>query len=327
MLIDRFNRVHDYLRISLTDKCNLRCAYCMPVDLPRGFYNGTIRMEAEEILTLAKLFVQAGVRKIRLTGGEPLVRKDAARIMRDLSTLNVELTLTTNGVYVDEFTGVFRESGIRSVNVSLDSLEGEKFQLLTKRNYFDRIMANIDLLLKEGFRVKVNMVVLKDLNHTEIPRFVAWTKSHPLHVRFIEYMPFTGNGWSHLQVYPAGDVLKLIAEHTPYEKIGDDPHDTARHYRAVGHTGTFALINTMSQPFCSTCNRMRLTADGKMKNCLFSKGEVDLLSALRNGEDPEPLIRLCVQHKEKERGGQLVQDFNQVQPLSIRNRSMVAIGG
>ncbi len=327
MLIDRFNRLHDYLRISLTDKCNLRCAYCMPVDLPKGFYKGMTRMDADEILTLATIFVKSGVRKIRLTGGEPLVRKDVSRIIRDLATLDVELTLTTNGVYVDEFIAVFQEAGIRSVNVSLDSLEGDKFLLLTKRDYFDRVMSNIDLLLKEGFRVKVNMVVLKDLNHKEIPRFIAWTKDHPLHVRFIEYMPFTGNGWSHLQVFPAGELLKLVARHTPFEKIGDDPHDTARHYRAEGHTGTFALINTMSQPFCSTCNRMRLTADGKMKNCLFSKGEADLLSALRNGEDPEPLIRLCLLKKEKERGGQMVPDLDQVQPLSIHNRSMIAIGG
>lgn len=327
MLTDTFNRQHDYLRISLTDKCNLRCAYCMPVDFPKGFYEGMVRMDAGEIKTLASLFVKLGITKIRLTGGEPLVRKDAASIMKSLSELPAELAISTNGVYVDEFIGTFQESGIRSVNVSLDSLDAGKFQLITNRNYFNRILSNIELLLQKNFHVKVNMVVLKDLNHHEIPKFIEWTKNYPLHVRFIEYMPFTGNGWDPRKVLSEAELLSLVQQHFSFEKAADQPNDTARHYRATGHQGTFALISTMTHPFCHTCNRLRLTADGKMKNCLFSNGEADLLSALRAGEELEPLIRMCVMKKEKERGGQMNSSLDKISGKSIRNRSMIAIGG
>lgn len=327
MLTDSFNRNHDYLRISLTDKCNLRCAYCMPVDLPKGFYNGMVRMNADEIEQIATLFVKLGVKKIRLTGGEPLVRKDAASIIQRLSKLPVQLAISTNGVYVDEFINTFQQAGIRSVNISLDSLYADQFKAITNRDYFNRVMTNIELLLAAGFHVKINMVVLKDINHKEIPRFIDWTKDNPLHIRFIEYMPFSGNGWSHLQVFPVKDLLDLVSSHVSFEKLTDHPNDTARNFRATGHQGTFAFISTMSDPFCSGCNRLRLTADGKIKNCLFSKGEVDLLTALRNGEDPEPLILMCVMKKAKERGGQMNQELEKIEGTAIQNRSMVAIGG
>lgn len=327
MLTDSFNRNHDYLRISLTDKCNLRCTYCMPVDPPHGFYAGKNLMNAEEINRLAGIFVKLGVKKIRLTGGEPLIRKDVAQIIHLLSQYPVKLMLTTNGVFLDQFIEVFKQAGINSVNVSLDSLESNAFKIISQRDHFDKVMSNILLLLREGFHVKVNMVVLKELNHLEIIDFIQWTKEYPLHVRFIEYMPFRDNNWNHLQVFTAEEILSLASRKFNFYKLNDRPNDTARNFQVHDYKGTFAIISTMSDPFCSTCNRLRLTADGKMKNCLFSTGEVDLLSALRNQEDVEQLIRQCVWDKKAERGGQMDAAMEDLKADALMNRSMISIGG
>ena len=290
MLKDTFGRQHDYLRISLTDNCNFRCAYCMP-DEEIDTLPEVRLMQADEIFTLASIFTDLGVKKIRLTGGEPLIRKDAAAIMERLSSLPVELTITSNAFLADRFISTFRKAGMRSLNVSLDTLHADKFVLLTRRDKFQQVWNNIQLLLREGFRVKLNCVVMKGVNSDEICQFVELTKALPLHVRFIEFMPFDKNNWQDKRVFTWHEILEAVSEKYIFKKLTDDPHDTAKKYRVPGHMGTFAVISTMSAPFCSTCNRMRLTADGKMKNCLFSSGETDLLQALRRGEDVEQLIR------------------------------------
>ena len=288
-----FGRIHDYLRISLTDKCNLRCTYCNPVDLPKGYFAGAPRMSADEIDKIVSVFVQEGVKKIRLTGGEPLVRKDAKEIIERLSKYPVELAITTNGVFVHEFIETFKKAGIHSVNVSLDSLNKERNFSITGRDEFDRVTQNINLLLKNDFHVKVNMVVMKNVNEDEIPDFVEWTKHQPVHVRFIEFMPFAGNQWTNEKVFTYREILELISSRYAFISLPNGRNDTAKKYFVPAHKGTFAIISTMSQPFCSGCNRMRLTTDGKMKNCLFSKNEVDILGALRNGQDILPLIKHC----------------------------------
>ena len=284
-------------------------------------------MQKEEIETLAKIFVDLGVNKIRLTGGEPLVRKDAGEIIRSLSKLPVKLTLTTNASRLHDFVEILEESGVRSLNISLDTLQSEKFQLITRRNQFEKVYDNIHLLLKKDFHVKVNMVVMKGLNEDEIIDFVEWTKHEPVHVRFIEFMPFTGNWWTSNKVFPMQKMLELIKEKYEVERLADEKNDTAKGYKVPAHQGTFAIISTMSSPFCSGCNRMRLTADGKMKNCLFSEKETDLLSALRRGEDVVPLILQSVKAKAKELGGQFTADFQHLHPEEIHNRSMITIGG
>lgn len=327
MLVDSFNRKHDYLRISLTDRCNFRCTYCLPHDFP-GAYKWSDRwMTAAEIFELAAVFTRLGVRKIRLTGGEPLVRKDAGQIIGLLADLPVQLTLTTNGVLVDEFMDVFKTAGLRSINVSLDSLSREAFHRITQRDQFDRVMRNISLLLSEGYHVKLNMVVMKGVNEAEIPDFVALTRSADLHVRFIEFMPFAENGWSSEKVVSEQDILDRIRACTEVTKLQDGPHETARAWRADGHRGTFAIISTMTHPFCAGCNRLRLTADGKMKNCLFSAGEMDLLSALQAGEDVAALIHTHLWEKKSARGGQLHGLPEAIQSDQLQNRSMIAIGG
>ncbi|WP_276502353.1 GTP 3',8-cyclase MoaA [Terrimonas pollutisoli] len=326
MIVDRYHRVHNYLRISLTDNCNLRCFYCMPEE-DYEFTPASRLMQLPEIESLAKTFVDLGVNKIRLTGGEPLVRKDAKEIILALSKLPVKLTLTTNATRLHDFVDTLEQAGVKSLNISLDTLQPEKFQLITRRDQFKLVYDNIHLLMQKEFHVKVNMVVMKGLNENELLDFVEWTKQEPVHVRFIEFMPFTGNRWTSNKVFSYHEMLELIT--TKYEiiRLQEDIHDTAKAYQVPGHKGTFAVISTMSEPFCSGCNRMRLTADGKLKNCLFSKGETDLLTALRKGEDVVPLIHQSIQAKAKELGGQFNTDFEHLHAEDINNRSMITIGG
>ena len=255
------------------------------------------------------------------------MRKDAARIMLSLSELPVLLTLTTNGTRLNHFLPVLKEAGIHSINISLDTLNEKKFRFITRRDQFREIMNNIQLMLENNFHVKINMVVTRGLNELEIPEFIDWTKETPVHVRFIEFMPFNGNNWSTEQVFTWREMLDLIAEKYSFEGLDAEFHETAKKYQINGHQGTFAVISTMSAPFCGTCNRMRLTADGKMKNCLFSKNETDLLTAFRKGEDMIPLIWQCIGKKKAALGGQFTPEFREIQPGDIRNRSMITIGG
>lgn len=326
MLADRFHRTHNYLRISLTDNCNLRCFYCMPEE-DYEFTPASGLMQLHEIEELAKTFVSLGVNKIRLTGGEPLVRKDAAAIILALAKLPVTLTLTTNATRLHHYADVLQQAGIRSVNISLDTLQSDKFILVTRRDQFSQVYDNINMMIRRGFHVKVNTVVMKGFNENEITDFVAWTKENPVHVRFIEFMPFTGNRWTSNKVFTYRDILELIEKKYVVMRLQDDEHDTAKAYQVPGHKGTFAVISTMSAPFCGSCNRIRLTADGKIKNCLFSKQETDLLSALRQGQDIVPLIRENISLKARALGGQFTNDFEQLHPGQIDNRSMITIGG
>jgi len=326
MIVDKYNRVHNYLRISLTDNCNLRCFYCMPEE-DYEFTPANRLMQADEIVELAKIFVANGVSKIRLTGGEPLVRKDAAAIILALSKLPVTLTLTTNATRLHAFADILAEAGVQSLNISLDTLQPERFLLLTRRNQFEQVKSNIDLMIQKGFHVKVNAVVMKGLNDNEINDFVAWTKETPVHVRFIEFMPFSGNRWTSNKVFTLHEILEVVTQQYEINPLHNDEHDTAKSFTVPGHAGSFAVISTMSSPFCAGCNRIRLTADGKMKNCLFSKEETDLLTALRNGEDVLPLIYQSIGNKAKELGGQFTADFEHIHAEDINNRSMITIGG
>ncbi len=326
MIVDSFGRIHTYLRISLTDHCNLRCSYCMP-DEDQVFAPSSRIMQKDEILALAKIFVQEGVTKIRLTGGEPLVRKDAAEIILALSELGVSLGMTTNATRIHEFIGVMEQAGIRSVNISLDTLDADKFQIITRRDYFDRVMSNIRLLLDRQFRVKINVVVMKGINDMEIADFIRWTEKEPIDVRFIEFMPFEGNRWKSDQVFTWQQILQKVESEFPVVRLEGDEHDTAKTYSIAGFAGTFSVISTMSAPFCGSCNRMRLTADGKMKNCLFSNHEADLLSILRSGGDVLSVIRQCIQDKAPQLGGQMTVPFEELDVSAIHNRTMIAIGG
>ena len=327
MIVDQYQRVHNYLRISLTDVCNLRCKYCMPLeDYP--FMPKENLMQAAEIAQMAAVFVRLGVDKIRLTGGEPMARADFKEILTGLAKLPVSLTITTNATLLDRYLDQMIEAGMKSVNVSLDTLNREKYIELTRRDRFEVVQKNIQLAADAGLKIKINVVLMKGTNEDEILDFIALTKDKPYEIRFIEFMPFEGNKWEYQFVLSKKELLEKVG--TTYEifPLKREIHDTSEPYGIKSHLGSFAIISTMTAPFCAGCNRMRLTADGKMKNCLFSKGEVDLLTALRESGDVEGLIRKSIWNKAERLGGQMKSgSMSEIKTESLINRSMISIGG
>ncbi len=328
LLTDRYSRTHRNLRISIVDKCDLRCTYCMPED--QQFLKRDELMTREEIRTLAKLFVeQYGITKIRLTGGEPLMRPDVVNIVRDMAQLPVKLGLTTNATRLHLFLDQLISAGLKSVNISLDTFDAERFRTLSRRDGHDRVLANIEEAIDRGLHVKLNMVVMRGVNDDELLRFTELTRDRPVHVRFIEFMPFAGNLWGRERVYTYSEMLGRIGSAHTIEKLDDDPHSTAKAYRVKGWQGTFAVISTVTEPFCGNCDRLRLTAEGKLRNCLFAREETDLLSALRSGEDVSSLIEANVLAKHKMLGGlpQFNLDKQEEVLHDLSSRPMVSIGG
>ena len=329
ILLDSHGRDHAYLRISLIERCNLRCTYCMPEEgvalSPKSHL-----MTYEEIYKIAKTFSDHGVTKIRLTGGEPLIRKDIPVILEKLATLPVELSITSNAVIIDKFIDVLKANGVNKINVSLDSLDEGKFKHITRRNEFKKVYNNILLLVEEGFKVKVNAVLMKGFNDNEIIDFINFTKDLPISVRFIEFMPFDGNKWDMSKMVSYAEVMKYVNEafeNENFERLQDAANDTAKNYKIKDYKGTFAIISSVTNPFCDSCNRLRLTANGQLKNCLFSSGESDILTTLRAGKSIEPIIRKAVQAKFKVRGGMDTLKKLKEPKLHNNNRSMITIGG
>ena len=329
LLQDTHQRNHSYLRISITEKCNLRCTYCMPAEgialTPRPHL-----MTEDEIVAIAQTFVDLGVTKIRLTGGEPLVRKEAHSIIERLGQLGVQLTLTTNGLLVHDFISTFKKAGIKALNVSIDSLQKEKYKAITRRDSFNQLWNNIELLQQNDFQVKLNVVLIKGFNDNEILDFIALTKAQKLQIRFIEFMPFDGNQWNKEKLVSYAEIIEQV--HSVYSetqllRIEDQPNDTAKNYKIEGFKGSFSIISSVTNPFCSTCNRIRLTADGKLKNCLFSNSETALLPTLRAGNPIETLIYENIQSKHAMRGGMDNDAKFQNPDLFSQNRSMIKIGG
>lgn len=329
ILQDGYGRQHTYLRISLTELCNLRCTYCMPADGIQLSPKSSI-MTYDEVFKIAKTFVDNGVTKIRLTGGEPLVRRDAGVILKKLATLPVELSITSNAVIIDRFIDVLKACHVKNINVSLDSLDAEKFKNITRRNDFEKVYSNTMLLIKEGFNVKLNAVLIKGFNDNEIIDFIELTKALPISVRFIEFMPFDGNKWDKAKMVSYAEVMAKVHrsfQENQINRIQDAPNDTSKNYKIKGYKGSFAIISSVTNPFCDSCNRIRLTANGRLKNCLFSSTESDLLTPLREGESIEPIIQKAIQAKFKVRGGMDTLEKLEKPDLHNNNRSMITIGG
>ena len=326
-LLDSFGRKHNYLRVSITDSCNFRCLYCMPEE-PLSATPSSKMMSADEVFGISKIFVDSfGISKIRITGGEPLVRRDFSEIITKLATLNVKLGITTNGVILDKYFDLFEETHIRDLNISIDSLDRERFKSITKRDLYPKVWENILQSIERGFNVKLNAVVMKGINDDEILSLAELSHKYPIEMRFIEFMPFSGNLWEKNKVLPIAEMLRIVEEKYDILKMEDAFNDTSKKYKIrVDSCGQFAFISTMSDSFCGGCNRVRLTADGKMKNCLFGAEEFDLLKLYREGKDIKEAIQYGIWRKHKEKGGQ----FDKIESIDnnkIVNRSMIKIGG
>ncbi|KAI1393697.1 molybdenum cofactor biosynthesis prote [Hypoxylon trugodes] len=297
-LTDTFHRQHDYLRISLTERCNLRCVYCMPeegvpLSPPREL------LTTPEIVMLSSLFVSQGVNKIRLTGGEPTIRRDILPLMQQIGDLRShglrELCLTTNGIALHRKLDGMVEAGLTGVNLSLDTLDPWQFQIMTRRKGFEAVMKSIEKVLElnkhgAGIKLKVNAVIMRGINDREIIPFIEMTRDKDIEVRFIEYMPFDGNKWNEGKMFSYSEMLDRIREKYPnLEKIRDHKNDTSKTYRIPGFIGKIGFITSMTHNFCGTCNRLRITNDGNLKVCLFGNAEVSLRDILRESNGGEPI--------------------------------------
>jgi GTP 3',8-cyclase len=297
-LTDTHHRQHDYLRISLTERCNLRCVYCMPEE---GVPLSPARelLTTPEIIMLSSVFVSQGVTKIRLTGGEPTVRKDILPLMQQIGALRThglrELCLTTNGLSLHRKLEGMVEAGLTGVNLSLDTLDPFQFQIVTRRKGFDAVMRSIQRVLElnrlgAGIKLKINCVIMRGINDREIIPFVDMTKDQDLEIRFIEYMPFDGNKWNKRKMLSYSEMLDVIREKYPQlEKVQDHKNDTSKTWKIPGFVGKIGFITSMTHNFCGTCNRLRITNDGNLKVCLFGNAEVSLRDILRKSNNGEPI--------------------------------------
>lgn len=325
-LVDSFGRKHSYLRISLTEKCSLRCVYCMPEEgVP--LTPSEKLLTSDEIVHLATLFATFGVNKIRLTGGEPLVRKDAVDIIGRLSLIPQlrVLGITTNGLVLSKKIPELKKAGLTHINISLDTLVPEKFEFLARRKGWNVVRKSIDDALAGGFNsVKVNCVVMKGINDDELVDFVRLTESRNIEVRFIEYMPFDGNKWSKKKLVPFEEMLSVIRKQWPeLERGQDDANHTSKLFKVPGWTGRIGFITSMTEHFCGTCNRLRITADGNLKVCLFGAHEVSLRDALRSKASTDELLSIIGSAVLKKKFSHAGVD----KLSSLKNRPMILIGG
>jgi len=303
------NRTINYLRLSVTDRCNLRCVYCMPEE-GVGFVPHDQILSYEEMLRLVALSVQAGIRKVRLTGGEPLVRKGFISFLEKLSAIEDlrEISLTTNGVLLSEFASDIKRCGICRLNVSLDSLDPQKFARITGRDYLHRVLEGIKEAERHGFNpIKINVVAMRGINDDEILDFGRLTLTKPYHIRFIEFMPIgKNNSWTSDRFIPADDILNILGTLGQLESVEHNSLDgPAKRYKLQGAKGEIGLIGAISNHFCDQCNRLRLTAEGHLRGCLFSDKEIDIKTPLRLGrcdEDLLGLVRLAIDNKPKGHG-------------------------
>jgi GTP 3',8-cyclase len=304
-LLDTFGRLHDNLRISVTDRCNVRCFYCMPEDGVKFMKREEI-LSFEEIERFVRIAVSLGVTKLRVTGGEPLVRKDLAVLIRKLAAIPGvrDLSLTTNGVLLGGQAEALYEAGLRRVNVHLDTLDRERFLKITRRDELDKVLDGIEVCRKLGYHpIKINAVAVKDLVEPDLVPLARYGRERDIEIRFIEFMPLDAQGlWDRSRVLFASDIIDLLSrEIAPLVEIPDrDPRAPATDYRFADGAGRIGFIASVSRPFCLNCNRIRLTSDGKLRYCLFAIDETDVKAPLRAGASDEEIaaiVRATVRQK------------------------------
>ncbi|MHB1686226.1 MAG: GTP 3',8-cyclase MoaA [Ignavibacteriaceae bacterium] len=330
-LIDRFNRKHDYLRISLTDKCNFNCIYCNPVDHLSEKFLREQMLSYEELVRIIDLFAgRLGFKKFRFTGGEPLIRKDIFKFFQNVKQLKdkykFEIGLTTNGSLLKGNTKKLMGLGLDKLNISLDSLNPAKFFSITQKNEFKKVIDSIDEAISTGFNpLKINTVVIKNVNDDEIPGFVEYAIKKNINIRFIEFMPFGNNQWQNDGFISYGEIKKIVEMHYKLELLESPNSAVAKDYKIAGSNGTVSFISSMSDHFCSTCNRVRISSEGKFRLCLFAEGkhEINFKELFRQGLSDEEIIsmldEIIKQKWEKHPGAEELS-------LMIEN-NMLKIGG
>jgi cyclic pyranopterin phosphate synthase len=328
VLTDRYHRPIDYLRVSITDRCDLRCIYCTPLGGSPKLNHDDI-LSYEEFLHIIQVAVDMGITKVRITGGEPLVRKGVTDFCRRLAALPGlhSLSLTTNGVMLEEFAQDIYSAGIHRINISLDTLQPQKFLRITRRDEFHRVWRGIQAAETVGFNpIKINVVVMRGINEDEVLDLAKLTLERTYHIRFIEFMGLNNDSnWLHEHYVSADEILANLNGLAPLEQITSrHTNGPARHFRWPDAKGVVGIISPISHHFCPSCNRIRLTADGKLRNCLFSDQEVDIKSPLRQGAteaDLAHILRDSIDNKPEKHC--LQSDIFR----KCQNRPMVAIGG
>lgn len=329
MLVDNHGRPINYLRLAVTDRCNLRCFYCMPED-GLNWLSRTELLSYEELLRISSMLVGMGVSKIRITGGEPFVRRDLMQLLASLSALKGldELTITTNGVLTAPYVNELKRLGIRSVNLSLDTLDAARFFAITRRDEFAAVIHTLEELLKHGIDVKINTVVMEGKNTQDILPLVELTRELPVSVRFIEEMPFNGDGhrfsgiaWDHVRI-----MDEIRQSYPQLKKTVDGPFSTSYNYTISGHKGNVGVIAAYSRTFCGTCNRIRITPTGILKTCLYDDGVLNLCDQLRMGDSDEQIKQALLQAL----NNRVIDGHEaerQVKSAANIHQSMAAIGG
>jgi len=327
-LIDSFGRVHTDLRVSVTDRCNMRCFYCMPTG-GVAFKPHDAILTFEEIERFVRVAVRLGIRRVRLTGGEPLVRKRIRRLVEMVAAVPGidDLAMTTNGILLGQHAEALRAAGIQRLNVSLDTLDPRRFEEIARRDELPQVLSGIEAACRAGFRqVKLNVVAIRGRTEADVVPLARFALSRGLELRFIEFMPLDGDDrWRADMVLPAPEILRRLADGIgPLERVVEpDSHSPATLYRFVEGGGRIGLIRTVSRPFCDRCSRLRLTAEGKLRNCLFSREEWDVQALLRSGgsnEELAALVRAAVGAKRECRGTDAGE-------LARADRPMYQIGG
>ncbi|WP_223558552.1 GTP 3',8-cyclase MoaA [Chryseobacterium lathyri] len=328
MLTDQFGRSINYLRLAIVDRCNLRCTYCMPENGLTWIKQKEL-MTDEEMLRICSVFTELGVDKIRITGGEPFVRKNSIELIQNISQLDglTDLSITTNGLLTEQYIPQLKKFGIKSVNLSLDTLDKERFFRITRRNSFDQVMKTLDSLLQHHIKVKINTVVMEGENTEDIIPLVMLAKELPVDVRFIEEMPFNGSDtdislkWNFTQIY------SYIKDHFPKIQKTDDPKSsTSYSYKIPGFAGNIGIIAAYTRSFCGDCNRIRITPSGILRTCLYEGTGVNLKDEIRIGKTDEELKNIIISSIHKK-----PKDGWEAQKLSLTasqiHQSMATIGG
>jgi GTP 3',8-cyclase len=325
-LIDTFGRIHNNLRISVTDRCNLRCTYCMPEEVV--FLDKGELLTFEEITRFVQVAVGLGIDKIRLTGGEPLMRRELPRLVEMIGGISGirDVGLTTNGILLAGQAQALYDAGLRRINVSLDTLDPDRFRQISRRDGLDKVLAGIFAAKKAGFHpIKINAVSIRHFTEQEVVPLARFAREHGLEMRFIEYMPIGADHWERDKVYFAHEIMEQLEQAiAPLVPVPDyDPRAPAMEFQYTDGGGRIGIIASVSRPFCHSCNRIRLTADGKLRNCLFALDEVDVKHLLRENAPDDAIAEVIRQNVHAKWEGHEINTSRFIKPL----RTMHAIGG